>query len=276
MLKVVKRDGSILGDILRKAFDYAPLAPLDGVATSGWSRPATTSRSSARSRPRSCAPTSTASRSPTASPTASCTCGRASRAAAPTAATSIRVAVGRRSPTRSPTALEHARGAHRDQRHGAPAPRPGGRVTAGTASTGSAAPASATGITKPLTARQVVHAARLALIYAVLDGSVVIRREHVDAATAWCDYSIGSTEKAFVGRIAGQGRAPARGGARRRCPTASTAPRCTEGSRTTGRAASSPTARAELEQRHLHRGDCPSSADGGRASPRAGTSPYIG
>ena len=60
------------------------------------------------------------------------------------------------------------------------------------------------GIAKALSARHVAHAARLATIYAVLDGSITIKGTHVDAAIAWCDYSIGSTEKAFVGRIAGK------------------------------------------------------------------------
>jgi hypothetical protein len=61
-----------------------------------------------------------------------------------------------------------------------------------------------TGVVKALTSRQVAQAARLALIYAVLDGAVVIRPEHIDAAIAWCDYSTHSATKAFGGTIGGK------------------------------------------------------------------------
>jgi hypothetical protein len=54
------------------------------------------------------------------------------------------------------------------------------------------------GIIKALTARQVAQAARLALIYAVLDTSSNIRVEHIGAAIAWCDYSIATAQKVFT------------------------------------------------------------------------------
>jgi hypothetical protein len=60
------------------------------------------------------------------------------------------------------------------------------------------------GIGKALSSRHVAHAARLALIYAVLDGAAAISSRHVDAAIAWCDYSRASAEKAFGASLGGQ------------------------------------------------------------------------
>lgn len=59
------------------------------------------------------------------------------------------------------------------------------------------------GLAKALSARQVAQASRLALIYAVLDAEPVIRRRHVDAAIAWCDYSLGSIDKVLDGAQVG-------------------------------------------------------------------------
>lgn len=60
------------------------------------------------------------------------------------------------------------------------------------------------GIARSLSARHVAHAARLALIYAVLDGEPVIRERHVDAAIAWCDYSLASVAKTFACSLSGK------------------------------------------------------------------------
>ena len=37
----------------------------------------------------------------------------------------------------------------------------------------------------------------------MLDGDIVIRREHVEAAIAWCDYSLGTVGKAFACSLGG-------------------------------------------------------------------------
>ncbi len=61
------------------------------------------------------------------------------------------------------------------------------------------------GIARALNSRHVAHAARLALICAVLDGGVpVIRGVHVDAAIAWCNYSRDTVDKVFVGGVGGK------------------------------------------------------------------------
>jgi hypothetical protein len=61
-----------------------------------------------------------------------------------------------------------------------------------------------TGHLKALTSRQVAHAARLAVVYAVLDRSRIITRDHVAAAIAWCDYSIETIRMAFPEPVAGR------------------------------------------------------------------------
>lgn len=55
------------------------------------------------------------------------------------------------------------------------------------------------GSVKALTARHHVHAARLATVYAVLDGATAFAPEHVRAAIAWCDYSHATVEQIFGG-----------------------------------------------------------------------------
>jgi hypothetical protein len=50
-----------------------------------------------------------------------------------------------------------------------------------------------------VTSRLEAHATRLALIYAILDGSEVIRLEHLQAALAVCDYCLRSADYAFGG-----------------------------------------------------------------------------
>jgi hypothetical protein len=53
------------------------------------------------------------------------------------------------------------------------------------------------GLVKALTGRHVAHAARISVIYAVADGAPIIRRHHLAAAIAWCAYSTVSVTKAF-------------------------------------------------------------------------------
>lgn len=53
------------------------------------------------------------------------------------------------------------------------------------------------GILRSLTARQVAHAARLSVVYAVLGGSDVIDVKHLAAARAWCDYSAETAARVF-------------------------------------------------------------------------------
>jgi hypothetical protein len=60
------------------------------------------------------------------------------------------------------------------------------------------------GIARSLSARHVAHAARASLIYAALDGSPVIRLEHLDAAIGWCDYSIDTVGKVFACALGGR------------------------------------------------------------------------
>jgi hypothetical protein len=60
------------------------------------------------------------------------------------------------------------------------------------------------GLVQALSARHVAHAARLSVIYATLDGSPVIRAKHVLAALAWLDYSNATVEKVFVQRPLGK------------------------------------------------------------------------
>jgi hypothetical protein len=107
-----------------------------------------------------------------------------------------------------------------------------------------------TGITKALTGRQVVHAARLALIYAVLDGAVVIKEEHVAAAVAWCDYSCASAEKVFVGRVPGKAGLLL-AAVRESMPDGITGRELNAGVTHNWKAGELSAARAELESRHL-------------------------
>ena len=53
------------------------------------------------------------------------------------------------------------------------------------------------GVTGALTARAEAHTMRLALIYALLDGAISIKVEHLDAALAVWDYAARSAEWAF-------------------------------------------------------------------------------
>jgi hypothetical protein len=55
------------------------------------------------------------------------------------------------------------------------------------------------GIVGEVTNRSEAHAVRLSLLYALLDGSPVIRAPHLRAALAVCDYAIRSTELCFGG-----------------------------------------------------------------------------
>ena len=55
------------------------------------------------------------------------------------------------------------------------------------------------GIVGEVTSRMEAHAVRLSLIYAVLDGSPVIRLAHLKAAFAICKYAIRSAEVCFGG-----------------------------------------------------------------------------
>lgn len=56
-----------------------------------------------------------------------------------------------------------------------------------------------TGIVGEVTSRMEAHAVRLSLLYALLDGSLVIRAPHLRAALAVCDYAIRSAEHCFGG-----------------------------------------------------------------------------
>lgn len=56
-----------------------------------------------------------------------------------------------------------------------------------------------TGIVGEVTSRMEAHAVRLSLLYALLDGSPVIRAPHLRAALAVCDYAIRSAEHCFGG-----------------------------------------------------------------------------
>jgi hypothetical protein len=55
------------------------------------------------------------------------------------------------------------------------------------------------GLVGAVTSRQEAHAVRLSLIYALLDGSDIIRVEHLRAAFALCDYALRSAEYCFGG-----------------------------------------------------------------------------
>jgi hypothetical protein len=55
-----------------------------------------------------------------------------------------------------------------------------------------------------VTGRQVSHAARVALVYAALDGHSSISDDHVRAGIAWADYSLGTVLKVFTTGPAGR------------------------------------------------------------------------
>jgi hypothetical protein len=57
---------------------------------------------------------------------------------------------------------------------------------------------------RAITGRQVAHAARLALIYAALDGDDQIRLVHLRAGIAWADYSVGTICKVFTASASGR------------------------------------------------------------------------
>jgi hypothetical protein len=57
---------------------------------------------------------------------------------------------------------------------------------------------------KAITSRQVAHAARIALIYAALDGADHIELDHLDAGIAWADYSLGTVHKVFTSGPSGR------------------------------------------------------------------------
>jgi hypothetical protein len=59
------------------------------------------------------------------------------------------------------------------------------------------------GFTAEMTGRSVAHAARIALIYAVLDGADRIGTDHIAAAEAWVDYGAATVEKVFGGGVSG-------------------------------------------------------------------------
>jgi hypothetical protein len=60
------------------------------------------------------------------------------------------------------------------------------------------------GVVKALTRRQVVHAARLMVILAVLDQAGELRPEHFHAATAWTDLSVETARRLFQSVVTGQ------------------------------------------------------------------------
>jgi putative DNA primase/helicase len=60
------------------------------------------------------------------------------------------------------------------------------------------------GRVRSLTRRQHVQAARLALIFAVLDEADEIKPAHLEAATAWTDYSVATAERYFGSGPGGQ------------------------------------------------------------------------
>jgi hypothetical protein len=57
---------------------------------------------------------------------------------------------------------------------------------------------------RAITGRQVAHAARIALIYAALDRAEQFELEHIRAAIAWCDYAVGTIDKVFTGGPGGK------------------------------------------------------------------------
>jgi hypothetical protein len=59
------------------------------------------------------------------------------------------------------------------------------------------------GFTADMTGRAVAQGARIALVYAVLDGADRITVDHIDAAEAWIDYGAGTVERVFGNGISG-------------------------------------------------------------------------
>lgn len=57
-----------------------------------------------------------------------------------------------------------------------------------------------------LTARHHVHAARLAILYAALDGVDELGPDQMRSAIAWCDYSLGTAELVFGDGVVGRAR----------------------------------------------------------------------
>lgn len=57
---------------------------------------------------------------------------------------------------------------------------------------------------RAITSRQAAHAARLSTLYAALDGAPTIGAAHLRAAIAWCDYSLGTIRRVFVGGVSGR------------------------------------------------------------------------
>jgi putative DNA primase/helicase len=55
-----------------------------------------------------------------------------------------------------------------------------------------------------ITGRQVAHGARIALIYAVLDCCDHFEPEHIRAAIAWCDYCVATIRKVFTSGLGGK------------------------------------------------------------------------
>jgi hypothetical protein len=89
------------------------------------------------------------------------------------------------------------------------------------------------GAVQALTARHHVHAARIATVYAAVDGAATIGLDHVDAGIAWCDYSLGTVELVFGEGVTGDAR------------------RLLDAVRAAGRDGLDGTAQRDLFQRHL-------------------------
>jgi hypothetical protein len=61
-----------------------------------------------------------------------------------------------------------------------------------------------TEVFRAITSRQVAHAARVSLIYAALDGRAAIGLDHLGAGIAWADYSLGTIRKVFTAGPSGK------------------------------------------------------------------------
>jgi hypothetical protein len=57
---------------------------------------------------------------------------------------------------------------------------------------------------RAVTSRQVAHAARVSLVYAAADGATVIGRDHLEAGIGWADYSLGTIRKVFTSGPSGK------------------------------------------------------------------------
>jgi hypothetical protein len=60
------------------------------------------------------------------------------------------------------------------------------------------------GRVEALTARHVVHAARIGIVYAAVDGADELGPEHVRAGIAWCDYSLATVERIYTATASGR------------------------------------------------------------------------